>query len=113
MFAAAAHRLLLCLTLLIATLCVQPRGLKGLALPDVAASMADAMHGDSGSEDTAGDPAPADTPALVAMPDLTDDTHAAVLWSWAPCPQSHTLVQSTPVPRHDAHAGPLLRPPSA
>lgn len=114
MFVFAAHRLLLvCLALLIAMLCVQPRGLEGFALHDLTSTHALTVDDAAALDDVARDPSQSTGTSLLAMPDLPDDTHAAVIWSWTSGTFPHRLVDAAPILRHGMQAGTLLRPPSA
>lgn len=112
MFAVATHRLLLvCLALLIAVLSGQPRGTESMALPGVAVTPV--VAGEITDQDGSRDPVHSETSSLIVMPDLPDDTHAAVLWSWSSLRPPHALVHAMPMSRYDARIDRLLRPPSA
>jgi hypothetical protein len=113
MFVFAAHRpLLVCLALMIGMLCLQPRGPGSFALHDFASAHMPAIDEAAVVDEVQRDPSqPADT-SLLAIPDLPDDTHAAVIWTWMSGAFPHRLVDAAMILRKGMRANTLLRPPS-
>ncbi|SEL82069.1 hypothetical protein SAMN05428989_2596 [Pseudoxanthomonas sp. GM95] len=120
MTAVLARRLsLLCLTLLLALLCVQPRMLGAQAAGAQLDGVAHIIEASASYEDTTtkehGPPAllEEERSGWSGLPDLPDDTHD-VAWSIRVTDHVRHAVRQAPAPaRFDTHVDTLLRPPSA